>query len=242
MIDIESPKRSSWTPARLGFVLGFLLGAGGTATIFFALNSTVLPISSSVNDLLVSLEDLIVLPGAVVADILGFGNHYTEGFDWIKLIFPTITNGLLVAFIGLAFALLWTHRSRVFISGSTSNLRVEPFQGSSALRRRIYKVACAGFGVGVAFTLLNLLALVLSRGETTAAWIVLITAPFTFAPARGFAHLFGFELHKTLDSDPLLTWLYLATFNGAMIAVCSTGLFALSRLALKPRENLHDND
>ena len=119
-------------------------------------------------------------------------------------------------------------------------LRAKCSRRHFVLHRRSYIVAWGGFAVGAVFTLANLLALLLSRGETAAAWVVLITAPYTFAPSIGFAQLFGFELKKTLDTNPLASWLYLVTFNGVLSAACATGLFALCKVGSKTKGDLHE--
>lgn len=240
MTEIDTQTRPTWTTGRLALAFGFLTGAGGTVGIYTLRQYSPFIGGARLHDIVRWVQDLISIPGLILAAMLGLSNRYVEGFDWAAFAFITSTNGLLLSIVAYVAAVSWARRHSIFTKEPMASSQTQSMRWKSALVRKFCRAAVVGFGAGAFLTLFYLSVFLISEGDSAIAWVVIVMAPIVVAPADGLAHIFAFNLQQTFDERPIVAWSYLVAVNGALCATIAISISLMRRL-VQHRTESHEN-
>ena len=231
MKDVDRPDTVRWPSNRFLIIFAFSIGAATSLAIFVATEFHYLIPGPIAYDFWRSLQDAISIPGAILATVIGLDIGDNGGFDWPRVCFVTLTNGLILSLLALILARLWDNRRRAFVIGADKSMATPAAGGRSPLARRIRVVLWCGFGFGSGVTFL---VFVLSKfdDETGIGVLAQLGWPFVAVAGISLSRLFRFDFDLLLASMPVVAWLYLMAVNGILCAFCAVLAFLVSRSTL----------
>ncbi len=231
MKDVDRPDTVRWPSNRFLIIFAFSIGAATSLAIFVATEFYYLIPGPIAYDFWRSLQDAISIPGAILATVIGLDIGDNGGFDWPRVCFVTLTNGLILSLLALILARLWDNRRRAFVIGADKSMPTPAAGGRSPLARRIRVVLWCGFGFGSAVTFVVFVLLKLHDETGIGAfgelgWLVVVV------PGLALSRFFGFDFEALNASMPVVAWLYLMAVNGTLCAFCAVLAFLVSRSTL----------